>query len=90
MIKGYRNAKTRKVHETGAPKGFKGLDGELAARRMDALAAADGLGDLSPLKSVNLHKLKGRRKRQWAGNVNGALARLLHPRRRRLGRCRNH
>ena len=71
MIKGYSNAKTRKVHETGAPKGFKGLDGELAARRMDALAAADGLDDLSPLKSVNLHKLKGRRKRQWAVNVNG-------------------
>ena len=71
MIKSYRNAKTRKVHESGAPKGFKGLDGELAALRMDALAAADGLTDLSPLKSVNLHKLKGRRRRQWAVNVNG-------------------
>ena len=71
MIKAYKNAKTRKVHRTGAPKGFRGLEGELAARRMDELAAAGTLGDLSPLKSVNLHKLKGRRKNQWAVNVSG-------------------
>ena len=71
MIKAYKNAKTHKVHQTGAPKGFKGLEGELAARRMDELAAAGTLDDLSPLKSVNLHKLKGRRKNQWAVNVNG-------------------
>ena len=71
MIKAYKNAKTRRVHETGHPKGFKGLDGDLAARRMDELTAAETLKDLSPLKSVNLHKLKGRRKHQWAVNVNG-------------------
>ena len=71
MIKAYKNAKTRKVHRTGAPKGFRGLEGELAARRMDELTAAKTLKDLSPLKSVNLHKLKGRRKHQWAVNVNG-------------------
>jgi proteic killer suppression protein len=29
------------------------------------------LGDLSPLKSVGLHKLKGARKHQWAMTVNG-------------------
>ena len=71
MIKAYKNAKTRRVHQTGGTKGFKGLDGELAARRMDELAAAGNLADLSPLKSVNLHKLKGGRKHQWAVNVNG-------------------
>lgn len=71
MIVAYKNAKVRKVHETSRPKGFKGLDGELAAIRMDELAAAGALNDLSPLKSVNLHPLTGNRKGQWAMNING-------------------
>ncbi len=36
-----------------------------------ALNVAGTLQDLSPLKSVGLHKLKGRRKGQWAMTVNG-------------------
>ena len=36
-----------------------------------ALNAAGTLQDLSPLKSVGLHKLKGKRKGQWAMTVNG-------------------
>ena len=32
---------------------------------------AKSLHDLSPLKSVGLHKLKGNRKGQWAVTVNG-------------------
>lgn len=71
MITNYKNAKTRKVHETGDSKGFKGLDSELAADRMDDLQAATSINDLSPLKSVNLHRLKGSRKGQYAINVNG-------------------
>ncbi len=71
MIANYKNAKSRKVHETGNSKGFKGLDGELAADRMDDLEAALDISDLSPLKSVNLHLLKGSRKGQYAVNVNG-------------------
>ncbi|MDP6109822.1 MAG: type II toxin-antitoxin system RelE/ParE family toxin [Rhodospirillales bacterium] len=71
MINNYKNAKSRKVHETGNPRGFKGLDGELAADRMDDLDAALDINDLSPLKSVNLHILKGSRKRQYAVNANG-------------------
>jgi len=35
-----------------------------------ALNVAKSLGDLSPLKSVGLHKLKGQRKNQWAMSVN--------------------
>jgi toxin HigB-1 len=31
---------------------------------------AKALSDLSPLKSVGLHKLKGERKNQWAMTVN--------------------
>ncbi len=71
MITNYKNAKTRKVHETGNPKGFKGLDGDLAADRMDDLEAALSVNDLSPLKSINLHPLKGDRSGQFAINVNG-------------------
>lgn len=36
-----------------------------------ALNAARSLKDLSPLKSVGFHKLKGDRKGQWAMSVNG-------------------
>ena len=36
-----------------------------------ALNVAKTLQDLSPLKSVVLHKLKGDRKGQWAMTVNG-------------------
>ena len=32
---------------------------------------ASALHDISPLKSVGLHKLKGARKDQWAMTVNG-------------------
>jgi proteic killer suppression protein len=35
-----------------------------------ALNVAKALSDLSPLKSVGLHKLKGERKNQWAMTVN--------------------
>ncbi len=71
MILSYKNNKTRKVHETGNPKGFKGLDGKLAVIRLDELDAAKSVNDLSPLKSVNLHKLSRKRKDQWAVNING-------------------
>lgn len=70
MIKKYKNAKTRKVHETGNPKGFKGLDGDLAADNLDILDAADTLDAIPPFAYLGLHKLKGNRKKQWAIAVN--------------------
>jgi proteic killer suppression protein len=36
-----------------------------------ALDAATSLRDLSPLKSVGLHKLKGDRQGQWAMTISG-------------------
>jgi len=57
MIKNYKNAKTKKVHRTGIPKGFKGLDGEKAARILDLLDAAATLDELPRLASYRLHKL---------------------------------
>ena len=35
------------------------------------LDAATSLADLSPLKSIGLHKLKGDRRNQWAMTING-------------------
>lgn len=42
----------------------------MALELLAALNAAKRLDDLSPLKSVGLHKLKGDRKGQWAMTVN--------------------
>jgi proteic killer suppression protein len=42
-----------------------------AARRTNSGDVAKSLHDLSPLKSVGLHKLKGARKQQWAMTANG-------------------
>ena len=47
------------------------MDAEAAEELLAVLDAAVSLQDLSPLKSVGLHKLKGDRKGQWAMTVNG-------------------
>ena len=71
MIRSWRNAATRKVWEGGKPNQFRGLDFEAAIDLLLALNVAKSLRDLSPLKSVGLHKLKGDRKQQWAMTGNG-------------------
>lgn len=70
MIKSWANSATRRFGEDGAGK-FPGLDREAASDFLAALDAAVALRDLSPLKSVGLHKLHGDRKGQWAMTVNG-------------------
>lgn len=42
-----------------------------AVDQLLALNVAKSLQDLSPLKSIGLHKLKGDRAGQWAMSVNG-------------------
>ncbi|HEY0223130.1 MAG TPA: type II toxin-antitoxin system RelE/ParE family toxin, partial [Pseudolabrys sp.] len=64
------NSVTRKVWQGERPNQFCGLDFEAAIDLLLALNAAKSLHDLSPLKSVGLHKLKGDRKGQWAMTVN--------------------
>jgi proteic killer suppression protein len=49
---------------------LRGLDFEAAIDLLLALNVAKTLQDLSPLKSVGLHKLKGKRRKQWAVTVN--------------------
>ena len=70
MIRSWRNSVTRKVWEGERPNQFRGLDFEAAIDLLLALNVAKALSDLSPLKSVGLHKLKGERRNQWAMSVN--------------------
>jgi len=70
MILSWRNSVTRKVWEGERPNQFRGLDFDAATDLLLALNVAKALSDLSPLKSVGLHKLKGERKNQWAMTVN--------------------
>jgi proteic killer suppression protein len=71
MIRSWRNSVTRKVWEGEQPNQLRGLDHDAAIDLLLALNVAKTLHDLSPLKSVGLHKLKGDRKGQWAVTVNG-------------------
>ena len=70
MIRSWRNAATRKVWEGERPNQFRELDVEVAVDLLLALNVAKSLRDLSPLRSIGLHKLKGDRKGQWAMTVN--------------------
>ena len=57
---------TERHHENGCGNAdFRGSRYALLA-----LNAVSRLHDLSPLKSVGLHKLKGARRNQWAMSVN--------------------
>ncbi len=70
MIRSWRNATSRKVWDGDRPNQFRGLDYETAIDLLLALNTAQSLQDLSPLKSVGLHKLKGVRRNEWAMTVN--------------------
>lgn len=70
MIRSWRNAATRKVWEGEQPRQFRNLDFDAAIDLLLALNVASSLQDLSPLKSVGLHRLKGARRHQWAMTVN--------------------
>jgi proteic killer suppression protein len=71
MIRSWRNSASRKVWDGEQPNQFRGLDFEAAIDLLAALNVAKSLNDLTPLKSVGLHKLKGDRRNQWAMTVNG-------------------
>ena len=61
---------TRRVWEGERPNALRGLDFDKAIDLLLALNVAKSLNDLSPLKSVGLHKLSRDRKGQWAMTVN--------------------
>lgn len=70
MIRSWANAATRKFADEGKSK-FSDMNEEAAEELLAVLEAATSLADLSPLKSVGLHRLKGDRAGQWAMTVNG-------------------
>jgi proteic killer suppression protein len=71
VIRSWRNAASRKVWEGEQPNQFRGLAFDAAIDLLLALNVAKSLHELSPLKSVGLHKLKGEREGQWAMTVAG-------------------
>lgn len=71
MIRSWRNNPSRKLWDGERLNRFRGLDFDAATDLLLALNAANTLQDLSPLKSVGLHKLKGDCQGQWAMTVNG-------------------
>jgi proteic killer suppression protein len=72
VVRSWRNPASRKVWEGEQPTQFRGLDFGNAIDLLLALNVATSLHDLSPLRSVGLHKLRGDRKGQWAMSINGA------------------
>ena len=71
MIKSWANSHSRRFYEEGKISKFRSLYIDAADELLAALDAATSLSDLSPLKSVGLHKLSGDRAGQWAMRVNG-------------------
>ena len=71
MIQSWANRPSQRFYEEGKTSKFRGLDVDAADDLLASLDAAESLKDLSPLKSVGLHKLSGSRAGQWAMSVNG-------------------
>ena len=71
MIRSWANSRARRFYEDGKISKFRSLDFDAADELLAMLDAAESLKDLSPLKSVGLHKLSGNRAGQWAMTVNG-------------------
>lgn len=71
MIRSWANSRTRRFYEDGKISKFRSLDSDAADELLAMLDAAESLKDLSPLKSVGLHKLSGNRTGQWAMTLNG-------------------
>jgi proteic killer suppression protein len=71
MILSWANRHSQRFYEEGKTTKFRGMDSDAADDLLAALDAAESLQDLSPLKSVGLHKLTGDRSGQWAMTVNG-------------------
>ena len=71
MIKSWASRSSQRFFEHGKVSKYRGLDTDAAQDLFAVLGAATALKDLSPLRSVGLHKLKGDRKGQWAMTING-------------------
>jgi proteic killer suppression protein len=70
VIKSWKTAATRRFAENGKSS-FSGLDVKKALARLQLLDAIATLQEVPGLGSVGLHKLKGKRRGQWAMTING-------------------
>jgi proteic killer suppression protein len=70
VIKSWRTAATRRLAEQGKSS-FSGLDVRRVLARLQLLDAMATLQEVPALGSVGLHKLKGKRRHQWAMTING-------------------
>ena len=71
VIRAWADRKSQRFFELGKRSGFRGMDVDVAEDLLAVLDSATSLRDISPLKSVGLHKLSGDRKGQWAMTING-------------------
>ncbi len=71
MIQLWVNSRSRRFYEQGKISKLGGMDTDAAEDLLATLDAAESLRDISPLKSVGLHKLSGNRAGQWAMTING-------------------
>jgi proteic killer suppression protein len=71
MIRSWANSRSRRFYTEGKKSKFHSMDTDAAEDLLAALDAAESLKDLSPLKSLGLHKLSGDWAGQWALTVNG-------------------
>jgi proteic killer suppression protein len=70
VIKSWKNSATRRFAEDGK-SGFSGLDTDKANARLQLLDAMQSLDEVPALSSIQLHRLKGKRRHQWAMTING-------------------
>lgn len=70
MIKSWSNSATRRFAEDGKGR-FPGLDVDKASARLQLLDAMRSLDEVPSLSSIQLHRLKGKRRSQWAMTING-------------------
>jgi proteic killer suppression protein len=70
VIKSWKTAPTRRLAEQGKSS-FGGLDTTKALARLQLLDAVATLQEIPGLAAVGLHKLKGKRRGQWAMTING-------------------
>jgi proteic killer suppression protein len=71
MIKTWASRTSQRFYEDGKASKLRSLDVDAADDLLATLDAAESLKDISPLKSIGLHKLSGNRAGQWAMTVNG-------------------
>jgi proteic killer suppression protein len=70
VIKSWKTTATRRLAEEGKSS-FGGLDVPRALARLQLLDAMVTLQEIPALGSIGLHKLKGKRRHQWAMTING-------------------